>query len=88
VLSNKERNFFDDEISPKLKHTKRGAVALANAGAENTNLSQFYITLGDGLDYLDGKHTIFGQVAEGDEALDAMNSAFCDDKNRPWKNIR
>lgn len=50
--------------------------------------SQFIITLGDGLDYLDGKAAIFGKVVEGFDALEKINEAFCDDKGRPMVDIR
>ena len=52
------------------------------------NASQFYITTGDNLYNLDEKHTIFGQVAEGWEVLEAINDAPCDDDGRPLQNIR
>ncbi|KAM3073328.1 Peptidyl-prolyl cis-trans isomerase-like 4, variant 2 [Clarireedia jacksonii] len=50
--------------------------------------SQFIITLGDDLDYLDGKAAIFGKVVEGFDALEKINDAFCDDKGRPLVDIR
>ncbi|CAI5988058.1 unnamed protein product, partial [Closterium sp. NIES-65] len=50
--------------------------------------AQFYITTRAGLDSLDGKHTIFGEVAEGLDTLQRINEAFVDDKGRPFKNIR
>lgn len=53
--------------------------------------SQFFITLADSIDYLDGKHAPFGTVVEGQEsggALDKINSAFVDDSHRPLKDIR
>jgi len=50
--------------------------------------SQFIITLGDNLDYLDGKAAIFGRVVEGFDALENINTAFIDDKGRPLKDIR
>ncbi|KOM25556.1 hypothetical protein LR48_Vigan118s000600 [Vigna angularis] len=52
-----QARFFSDEIHIDLKHSKTGTVAMASAG-ENLNASQFYITLRDDLDYLDGKHTV------------------------------
>ncbi|GJX98667.1 peptidyl-prolyl cis-trans isomerase CYP59, partial [Tanacetum coccineum] len=82
-----QARFFGDEIHLDLKHTKMGTVAMANAG-ENLNASQFYITLRDDLDYLDGKKTVFGEVVEGLETLARINEAYVDDKNRPYKNIR
>ncbi|XP_010552435.1 PREDICTED: peptidyl-prolyl cis-trans isomerase CYP59-like [Tarenaya hassleriana] len=60
---------------------------MASAG-ENLNASQFYITLRDDLDYLDGKHTVFGEVAEGFDTLTRINEAFVDTKNKPYKNVR
>ncbi|KAE8713823.1 Peptidyl-prolyl cis-trans isomerase CYP59 [Hibiscus syriacus] len=51
-----QARFFGDEIHLDLKHSKTGTVAMASAG-ENLNASQFYFTLRDDLDYLDGKHT-------------------------------
>jgi peptidyl-prolyl cis-trans isomerase-like 4 len=50
--------------------------------------SQFIITLGDDLDYLDKKAAIFGKVAEGFDALEKVNGAFCDEKGRPLEDIR
>ncbi|XP_015946808.1 peptidyl-prolyl cis-trans isomerase CYP59 [Arachis duranensis] len=82
-----QARFFGDEIRVDLKHSKTGTVAMASAG-ENLNASQFYITLRDDLDYLDGKHTVFGEVAEGFEALTRINEAYVDEKSRPYKNIR
>jgi len=54
---------FQDEIKPNLKFDKPGRLAMANAGP-NTNGSQFFITEVD-TQFLNGKHTIFGQVIEG-----------------------
>lgn len=82
-----QARFFQDEIHLDLKHTKMGTVAMASAG-ENLNASQFYITLRDDLDYLDGKKTVFGEVAEGLETLSRINESYVDDKSRPYKNIR
>ncbi|XP_045805339.1 peptidyl-prolyl cis-trans isomerase CYP59-like isoform X3 [Trifolium pratense] len=82
-----QARFFNDEIHIDLKHSKTGTVAMASAG-ENMNASQFYITLRDDLDYLDGKHTVFGEVAEGFETLTRINEAYADGKGRPFKNIR
>ena len=55
---------------------------------ERVAASQFLITLGDGLDYLDGKATIFGKVVEGFDALEKVNEAFTDENGRPLKDIR
>ncbi|GIL87990.1 hypothetical protein Vretifemale_16028, partial [Volvox reticuliferus] len=82
-----QARFFEDEIRPQLKHIRRGVVGMASPG-EGLNASQFYITTGEELDSLDGKHTIFGQVAEGWDVLDAINDAFVDAEGRPFQNIR
>lgn len=50
--------------------------------------SQFLITLGENLDYLDGRAAIFGKVVEGFDALEKINDVFCDDRGRPLKDIR
>lgn len=50
--------------------------------------SQFIITLGENLDYLDGKAAIFGKVVEGFDVLEKINDAFIDDRGRPLKDIR
>ncbi|KAI3978338.1 hypothetical protein MKX01_013136 [Papaver californicum] len=82
-----QARFFGDEIHQDLKHSKTGTVAMASGG-DNLNASQFYFTLRDDLDYLDGKHTVFGEVAEGLETLTRINEAYLDEKGRPYKNIR
>jgi peptidyl-prolyl cis-trans isomerase-like 4 len=50
--------------------------------------SQFFITLADGIDYLDGKHAVFGHVIEGLDTLDRINEAFLDKDGRPLQDIR
>ncbi|PIA64064.1 hypothetical protein AQUCO_00201392v1 [Aquilegia coerulea] len=49
---------------------------------------QFYFTLRDDIDYLDGKNTVFGEVAEGLDTLERINEAYVDNNHRPFKNIR
>ncbi|KAK4480336.1 hypothetical protein RD792_013407 [Penstemon davidsonii] len=83
-----QARFFVDEIHSDVKHSKIGTLAMANAG-KHLNASQFYITLRDGhLDYLDGKHTVFGNVAEGLDTLSRINEAYVDENSRPHQNIR
>ena len=61
---------FDDEFHTTLKHDKPGVLAMANSGP-NTNGSQFYITHVP-TTWLDGKHTVFGHVIEGQDIVDAV----------------
>lgn len=59
---------FEDECSPKARHNKAGMLSMANAGP-GTNGSQFFITH-VATDWLDGKHTVFGEVvSEADQAV-------------------
>ncbi|KAF8417220.1 peptidyl-prolyl cis-trans isomerase-like 4 [Tirmania nivea] len=94
-LEGSSKRFFPSEFNPKLKHTTRGTVSMATAPLraggdddERVSGSQFIITLGDNLDYLDGKSSIFGQVVEGFDTLEKINDVFCDETGRPLKDIR
>ena len=73
---------FEDEINDH--KIVRGALAMANAGP-NTNGSQFFIVTTDAAPWLDGKHTVFGQVADGMDAVDAIESQPTGAGDRPAK---
>jgi cyclophilin family peptidyl-prolyl cis-trans isomerase len=70
----------DDELSD-LNFTA-GILGMANAGA-NTNDSQFFITTADAQSSLNGKYTSFGQVVEGMDVVNKIESAQTDDKEKP-----
>jgi len=64
---------FEDEFDASLRFDKKGKLAMANAGP-NTNGSQFFITVAP-TSHLNGKHTIFGEVVEGQDVADAISQA-------------
>ena len=60
----------------------RGALAMANSGP-NSNGSQFFIVTAQSCPWLDGKHTVFGRVSGGMEAVDAIEGLPTDARDRP-----
>jgi cyclophilin family peptidyl-prolyl cis-trans isomerase len=71
---------FEDE--PNQHRIVRGALAMANAGP-NTNGSQFFIVTADECSWLDGKHTVFGRVAAGQDVVDRISQVDRDGRDRP-----
>ncbi|KAK5051517.1 Peptidyl-prolyl cis-trans isomerase cyp6 [Exophiala bonariae] len=93
LLSGPGKRNFVAEMNPKVKHTERGTVSMATVPAakdadERLAGSQFIITLGENIDYLDGKAAPFGTVVEGFDTLEKINDAFTTSNGRPLKDIR
>jgi len=75
---------FEDEFN---RHrVVRGALAMANAGP-NTNGSQFFIVTAEECSWLDGKHTVFGEVRAGQDVVDRISLADRDARDRPLEPI-
>jgi cyclophilin family peptidyl-prolyl cis-trans isomerase len=71
---------FEDEFNEH--KVERGALAMANAGP-NTNGSQFFIVTTQAAPWLDGKHTVFGRVTGGMDAVDAISEVDTDANDKP-----
>lgn len=77
---------FEDEIRPTLKFDRPGRLAMANRGP-NTNGSQFFITVA-ATPHLNGKHTIFGQVVEGQAVANKISTVKRDANDKPIDPVR
>jgi peptidyl-prolyl cis-trans isomerase B (cyclophilin B) len=71
---------FEDEFNQH--KVVRGALAMANAGP-NTNGSQFFLVTTEAAPWLDGKHTVFGQITSGMDAVDAIEKLPTDARDKP-----
>src|SRR4051794_3211140 len=76
---------FEDEFNEH--KIVRGALAMANAGP-GTNGSQFFIVTVDAAPWLDGKHTVFGEVVSGMDAVDSIESTQTGAGDRPVEDVR
>jgi cyclophilin family peptidyl-prolyl cis-trans isomerase len=75
---------FEDEQN---EHSvSRGALAMANAGP-NTNGSQFFIVTAAECPWLDGKHTVFGRVRDGQEVVDRISQVERDGRDKPLEPV-
>ena len=75
---------FEDEFNDHL--AVRGSLAMANSGP-NTNGSQFFIVTAAATPWLDGKHTVFGQVTSGMDVIDKISAAPTDGSDRPLEEV-
>ncbi|CAM3142957.1 peptidylprolyl isomerase [Leuconostoc rapi] len=76
---------FEDEFSDKLLNI-RGALSMANAGP-HTNGSQFFIVQAEETPWLNGKHTVFGQVIEGLDIVDKIAKVSVDMSDKPRQSV-
>jgi peptidyl-prolyl cis-trans isomerase B (cyclophilin B) len=75
---------FEDEFNDH--PVVRGALAMANAGP-NTNGSQFFIVTAEACPWLDGKHTVFGQITEGADVVDRIQGVATDARDAPLEPV-
>jgi cyclophilin family peptidyl-prolyl cis-trans isomerase len=75
---------FEDEFNEH--KAVKGALAMANSGP-NTNGSQFFIVTADATPWLDGKHTVFGQVTSGQDVVDRISQADRDSRDMPRNDV-
>jgi cyclophilin family peptidyl-prolyl cis-trans isomerase len=76
---------FEDEFNDH--KVVRGALAMANAGP-NTNGSQFFLVTIPEASWLDGKHTVFGQITDGMDVVDKIEGTPTDARDKPTDDVR
>jgi peptidylprolyl isomerase len=77
---------FEDKVTPKVTFDKAGILAMANAGP-GTNGSQFFITVA-ATPWLNGHHTIFGEVSAGYGVVQKIENTPTGRGNRPLKEVK
>ncbi|WP_378185087.1 peptidylprolyl isomerase [Aquimarina sp. W85] len=77
---------FPDEIVDSLVHDKKGILSMANSGP-NTNGSQFFITL-KATPWLDGKHTVFGEIVQGQDVVDSIGTVKTKVADKPETEVK
>lgn len=87
VLDGQPKRFFEGENEPRIKHTKMGLISFVGNDDRMVG-SQFFLTLGEDLTYLDEKHCVFGEVVEGFDILEIVNEVICDNDDRPYQDVR
>ncbi|XP_066139743.1 peptidyl-prolyl cis-trans isomerase sig-7-like [Euwallacea fornicatus] len=87
IIDGPTKRFFEAENEPRIKHTRPGLISFVG-GEGNMIGSQFFLTLGEDLTYLDEKHCVFGEVVEGFEVLEMINEVICDKDDRPYQDVR
>ena len=87
LIKGPDHRFFERELKPRLKHERIGTVSMVDNG-DGLHGSQFFITLGEDLDFLDEKHTVFGYVVEGLDVISKLNAEISDSDHRPYRDIR
>ena len=75
---------FEDEFNDH--KVVRGALAMANAGP-NTNGSQFFLVTAAACPWLDGKHTVFGQITDGMDVIDKLEAVPTDPRDAPLEPV-
>lgn len=87
VIDGKEKRYYQGETNPRIKHTMAGLISFVG-DKDGMVGSQFFITLAPDLMYLDAQHCVFGEVVEGTDILYKLNETICDEKHRPYQDIR
>lgn len=87
VIEGPHKRYFEGETLPKIRHTELGLLSMVSSGG-NMIGSQFFFTLGQDLTSLDGLHCVIGEVVEGHDVLRQLSEVICDEKYRPYKDVR